>query len=117
ALVCHSQDVRFEVEIKNYRCFPDERPARIVLGDAFTAIVGTNNSGKSALLKLFHELRNLFVQMTDQNGFLIQALGGHVSAFALQDTKDQAEIYSNLNNRDLSLTFKLREFDEAEAPT
>lgn len=48
-----------EVSIRNYRCFGDE-PARIRIADGFTALVGTNNSGKSSLLRLPFELRSLF---------------------------------------------------------
>ncbi len=41
-----------EITIKNYRCFSDEKPARLVLRKGFPAFVGVNNSGKSSLLKL-----------------------------------------------------------------
>jgi len=47
-----------EISVRNYRCFGDE-PVRIRISDGFVALVGTNNSGKSSLLRLPYELRNL----------------------------------------------------------
>lgn len=41
-----------EIEIKNYRCFPDERPASIRLRSGLTSVVGVNNAGKSTALRL-----------------------------------------------------------------
>jgi len=59
-----------ELTIKNYRCFPDSRHARIVVRDVFTAILGVNNSGKSSLLKFFYEFRYLFGRLTDPSQYL-----------------------------------------------
>lgn len=52
--------VAVEVTLKNYRCFPEQHPARFVLGDGITAFIGTNHAGKSSLLKFFYEFRQLF---------------------------------------------------------
>ena len=48
-----------EFRIKNYRCFGDE-PTVFRVRDGFTALVGTNNSGKSSLLRFLYEFRPLF---------------------------------------------------------
>ena len=48
-----------ELRLRNYRCFGDE-PVRIRIKDGFTALVGTNNSGKSSLRRILYELRQLF---------------------------------------------------------
>jgi energy-coupling factor transporter ATP-binding protein EcfA2 len=53
-----------EISLCNYRCFGDE-PTRIRIIDGFTAFVGTNNSGKSSLLRMPYELRNLFSSLTN----------------------------------------------------
>ena len=48
-----------ELHLRNYRCFGDA-PVSIRIADGFTALVGTNNSGKSSLLRAPYELRGLF---------------------------------------------------------
>jgi AAA15 family ATPase/GTPase len=57
--------MRAELTIKNYRCFPDETPLEFEIGDGFTAFVGVNNSGKSAILRVFYEFRGLFQALQD----------------------------------------------------
>src|SRR6266702_3463896 len=57
--------MEIELTIKNYRCFSDEKPARILIKPGFTAFLGINNSGKSSLLKFFYEFRNLFQQLSE----------------------------------------------------
>lgn len=52
-----------EISLQNYRCFGDE-PVSIRIKDGFTALVGTNNSGKSSLLRMPYELRSLFGNLT-----------------------------------------------------
>ncbi|SHI19887.1 ATP-dependent nuclease [Streptomyces sp. 3214.6] len=47
-----------EIRIKNYRCFGDE-PSSFRVRDDFSAFIGTNNSGKSSLLRLLYEIRPL----------------------------------------------------------
>jgi len=51
-----------EFRIKNYRCFGDE-PTVFRVRDGFTALVGTNNSGKSSLLRFLYEFRPLLNQL------------------------------------------------------
>src|SRR5215469_3349733 len=55
-----------ELRLRNYRCFGDE-PARVRITDGFTALVGTNNSGKSSLLRSLYELRPLFRILSNNN--------------------------------------------------
>lgn len=47
------------VAFKNYRCFADDHEVLIRVSPGLTAIVGINNSGKSALLRFFWELRQI----------------------------------------------------------
>src|SRR5688500_1085796 len=50
-----------KVELRNFRAFDDARPASWKLPDGgFAAFVGVNNSGKSSLLRFFHEARPAF---------------------------------------------------------
>jgi predicted ATPase len=52
--------VDVDLTISNYRCFSREEPVRIALRPGFIALVGPNNAGKSAVLRFFWELRDLF---------------------------------------------------------
>ncbi|WP_433383444.1 ATP-dependent nuclease [Actinoplanes sp. CA-142083] len=56
--------VDLELTVSNYRCFGDE-PARISIKDGFAALVGTNNSGKSSLLRMLYELRPVIAATAD----------------------------------------------------
>ena len=46
--------------LKNYRCFPESEPAHITISDGWTAFVGVNNAGKSAILRMIYEFRDYF---------------------------------------------------------
>jgi ABC-type cobalamin/Fe3+-siderophores transport system ATPase subunit len=104
--------MELDVTIKNYRCFPDSRPARFSLRPGFTALVGTNNSGKSSVLKLFYELRELF-RGVGNLGELVASLRGQPRAFSWK-VRDPSEFFSNSNDRDLIL--ELRVLGEGQSP-
>lgn len=55
--------MQIDITLKNYRCFPDTQPARISIRNGFTAVLGTNNAGKSTLLRFFWEFRNIFGEL------------------------------------------------------
>ncbi|MFI7247261.1 ATP-dependent nuclease [Micromonospora chalcea] len=59
--------IDIEISVRNYRCFGDE-PATLEIRDGFTAIIGTNNSGKSSLLRLPYEIRQLIQMFTEFDG-------------------------------------------------
>src|SRR5437867_423385 len=93
-----------DIELKNYRCFPDEHPARFAIRPGFTAFVGANNSGKSSLLKFFFEFRNLFAMLVPNSGNFLTALRGTGSGTPnLLGLYDQREIFSNTNDRDIGI--------------
>lgn len=48
-----------KIEIKNYRSFPIDNPIELEIEEGITFILGPNNIGKSNILRLFYELRNL----------------------------------------------------------
>jgi predicted ATPase len=58
--------VAISIEIKNCRCFPEPSRATFLLDRGVTALVGKNNAGKSALLKFFYELRDVFRNLGQQ---------------------------------------------------
>jgi hypothetical protein len=57
-----------EMIVKNYRAFPDSRPATISLDDGLLAFIGTNNAGKSSLIRLPYEIREMLVQVYQLGG-------------------------------------------------
>ena len=89
---------RLSIKIKNYRCFTDNSPLVIELGQGFTALVGPNNSGKSSVLKFFYELRDQWSQLTDP-AQILQLLSGGTIGSAFNEVYDQQEVFSDSNVR------------------
>ena len=101
-----------EIIIKNYRCFPDTKPAKIILRNGFTAFLGVNNSGKSSLLKFFFEFRNIFSMLTRPNSYLIEALKGNNQELRYPSSIfDSNEVFCNTNNRDIEIQFHFINLD------
>src|SRR4051812_42750459 len=104
--------MRVAIELKNYRCFPDAAPARWTLGPGFTALVGTNNSGKSSLLRFFHEFRSLFGALVTVDARLVSASRGEHQGWGdFLSVADQNEVFCNGNRRDLEASFSILEAD------
>jgi ABC-type cobalamin/Fe3+-siderophores transport system ATPase subunit len=96
-----------EIELKNYRCFPVGRKARFAFGPGFTAIVGQNNAGKSSLLRLFWEYRNLWLRLSAGNRLadLTESQWGET-----QGTIDREEVFSNLNRENLHIRIAISDW-------
>ena len=91
-----------ELTLKNYRCFADHKPARLRLRKGYTALIGINNSGKSSLLRFFYELRGIFTALSADQNRLHDILRGQTGSFEYPTTiQDVAEVFCNLNNRDM----------------
>jgi ABC-type cobalamin/Fe3+-siderophores transport system ATPase subunit len=94
-----------EVTVSNYRCFSDP-PVRFALKKGLQAFVGVNNSGKSCLLRLFYELRNIFNSMSTQNEAWVAA-SNPTRVFNLAPlVKDREEIFHDRNSRDIVVGFE-----------
>lgn len=99
--------MQVEITIKNYRCFPDSKPAKILLQKGFTSYVGVNNSGKSSLLKFFYEFRDIFQILSSPNPNLIYALKDNGTDFQIPSSvSDIEEIFCNLNNRNIEIEIR-----------
>jgi len=103
-----------EVTVSNYRCFSDT-PVRFALKNGLQSFVGVNNSGKSCLLRLFYELRSIFVALADQNT-VWNSLMGRLPYNLMPLIKDRDEIFCDRNNRDLVLGFEMSPGMIGEAP-
>jgi AAA15 family ATPase/GTPase len=97
--------------LKNYRCFV--APAVIEFHPGFTAFVGVNNAGKSALIRFLVEFRNLFEAI--QNQQLLQAsLVGSNNPIQVQHVSDSEEVFSNLNDKPIEI--KIEFFSDQPSP-
>jgi len=105
-----------DVELKNYRCFPDANSARFTMGPGFAAFVGANNSGKSSLLKFLFEFRGLFGTISSTNGNLLTALRGGPQPTNLNGLLDPREVFSNTNDRDIEIKLKFHDPDYEAHP-
>lgn len=104
--------MQVEITIKNYRCFPDSSPAKILLQEGFTSFVGVNNSGKSTVLKFFYEFRNLFELLSNHANIFNTLNGEHIEFKFSPSISDVDEIFCNANNRDLEI--QMRYMDTTE---
>src|SRR6266851_1267486 len=97
-----------KLTIKNYRCFPDSRPAELELREGFTALIGSNNSGKSSLLRFFYEFRNLFQLLSTVNNNFIEAVRGGSQAFSVPGSiGDINELFNDGNDRPITIDLTL----------
>src|SRR5260370_33442215 len=98
--------MEIDLLIKNYRCFRDENPARLRVANGFTAFLGQNNSGKTALLRFFYEFRDLFARLAEVSG-LFQAVRGQVIQFNRVQTHDSESIFARTTGRPLTIEITL----------
>ncbi len=101
-----------KIRIKNYRCFGHE-PQEIEIGPGFTGLIGLNNSGKSATLKLFYELRNLWQHMTNPHSFTILDRSQNINISTL-GIQDGAEIFNHYNNKPVEIDFLIKNQENEE---
>jgi ABC-type cobalamin/Fe3+-siderophores transport system ATPase subunit len=100
---------RIDLELKNYRCFPDSRPARFTLEEGFVSFVGINNAGKSSLLKFFYEFRDLFTVLSSLNSSWLSLVQGNRHTVNLLGTTDPLEVFNDANPRGIQLKIEVRD--------
>jgi predicted ATPase len=105
--------MKISLTIKNYRCFLE--PTTLELTKGFTAFVGVNNAGKSAIMRFLLEFRPVIEQMASP-GFLTAALSGGRGIGTLLHVKDNEEAFSNRNKLPIEFWFDLV-YDEPLNPT
>ena len=99
-----------ELTLKNYRCFAESCPARISIRPGFTALVGPNNSGKSALLRFLYEFRHLFARIATNDNMFRQSLTSDQATFQTRSSvQDLHEVFTNSTGGDLTIELSLRD--------
>ncbi|MGW4682926.1 ATP-dependent nuclease [Micromonospora taraxaci] len=105
--------IDIEISVRNYRCFGDE-PATLRITDGFTAIIGTNNSGKSSLLRMPYEIRPLISTFTTFDGSrfsrALKALTGDEQMMFWQPTLSPGERIQRAGvERPTEITFRIND--------
>jgi hypothetical protein len=96
-----------KITLKNYRAFSDESPVVWDLDDGFTAFVGVNNSGKSSLLRFFHEARPSFAVLRGFETFRDAIMEDPPFLANFNSVVDRTEVFCNRNNREMTATFSV----------
>ncbi|MBZ5648756.1 MAG: AAA family ATPase [Acidobacteriia bacterium] len=107
-----------DLRISNYRCFSSRKPLDIRLDAGFKAYVGLNNSGKSTILKFFHDFRHIFSLFAINTDEFRSALVGNELAFPQPAAVlDLEEIFFNENDEDLSIEVALSNVADGDTVT
>lgn len=110
--------MRLDIELKNYRTFPIDVPARFSIGHGFTGVVGPNNAGKSTLLRFFYEFRNHWQRMSGPTGNMAAAMRPEDSdGVGFHGVRDPDEVFSNLNSLGIEVGLTLHHDHEQAADT
>lgn len=107
----------FRLTLKNYRCFAADEPVVIEIRSGFTALVGPNNSGKSSVLKFFHELRQIWQKFNNINQEVLTALKGGLVGITYRDVIDPHELFCDTNVEDLEFRLELLDIDPKDSNT
>jgi ABC-type dipeptide/oligopeptide/nickel transport system ATPase component len=94
--------------VKNYRCFSDQYPARLDLSKESIALVGENNTGKSALIRLPHELRPTFATLSAPSNIVWSLNNMRHPPLATLGLEDPSNIYCLANSRSLAITIQVQ---------
>jgi energy-coupling factor transporter ATP-binding protein EcfA2 len=89
--------------IKNYRCFSDEHPLVIDYARGFTAVVGPNNSGKSAFLRFIYEHQVLWSHLRDVGA--VASMGSNrenYQGYSLRGVVDPEEVICDYTKRPMT---------------
>lgn len=90
-----------KLTIKNFRSF--QKPTQITLRKGFTSFLGLNNSGKSSILKFFHEFRGIFNTLSTEGQIWNGLAGGPVGFSKQPSVLDYDEMFSDQNDRDVEV--------------
>ena len=91
------------VSLRNYRCFSEQEGVSLAFDSGHLALVGQNNSGKTAALRAIYELQVFWIALS-QPGFL---RGSDVPARAVslnfREVPEADDVFCDLNDRPLRI--------------
>lgn len=85
------------IRFHDYRCFYREEPATLEVRAGLTSFIGTNNAGKSALIKSIYEIRNILEQLRILLDYSGQNLSGPLNWQIPAPLLEHDEIVSDRN--------------------
>ena len=101
--------------IKNYRCFVADAPVVIEIREGFTALVGPNNSGKSSMLKFFHELKHFWEKFRNTNQEILTVLKGGMIGINYNEVIDPEELLCDASTGDLEFVLEILDIDPKQS--
>lgn len=90
-----------KITAKNYRCYSEKNPLRIVFAEGITSIVGVNNAGKSTIFRLIYELRNLWEMLSRKDISLLRNPNNAINISL--SLAEPFKIFCEQNNNELSV--------------
>lgn len=87
--------------VANYRPFTSANPIRIDLDNGTIALLGPNNVGKSAVLRMFYELRGVFDALRQNPQLMVS--GAPFDANSPAGTNQFGAAFSDLNEEPMSI--------------
>lgn len=99
------QKMQWKIEVRNYRCFTDEYPLRIDLTNPVTALIGPNNSGKSAALRFFWEIGPMVAGASDALAGAYSVAGRATLNNNMKPLSDPYAVFAALNDRPITVDF------------
>lgn len=103
--------MNLEITVKNYRCFNEAHPATLRFHRGTTALIGTNNAGKSTLLRLFYELRPWFTLLASEHGVWLKLLNESLPPPRPLDVDDRTAILHRHAAGDLVFQVRILDCD------
>lgn len=108
--------MRGSIRFSDYRCFRREAPAVLPLEPGFTAFLGPNNVGKSALIRSLYDLRSLFAHVLtlpqNPQAFVAQRFGINVAP----PTYEVAELINDRDDPDCRIELAVDQEANAKLP-
>lgn len=101
--------MRIKISVAGYRCFPRHPSAEFEVGAGVTAFVGENNAGKSAAMRLLHDLRPV-LQGVASPRYLNKLLQAPEPVEFGREVRNPSEILFNGGAAELVLSIQVSDF-------